>query len=1421
MDAGRHPLIDVVTMSQVVGCEGSAGDFRVRVKRRPRYVKEELCVACGQCAQACPVAVDGADFDSMMKARRAIYRPFPQSVPACYLIDHSGTPPCKLTCPIGQDVQGYLALIAAGRPEQAHALIRRTSALPSVCGRVCFHPCEGGCRRAYIDEPLAVKNLKRFALEGTPVPESLFERPDATGKTVAIVGSGPAGLAAAHDLAQKGHGVVVLEREAELGGMLRVGIPSYRLPRDVLDADIDVIRRMGVEFRTGVAVDAAALAGLKAEHDAVFVATGAHKSVTPGLPGDHAEGVFQGLEFLRRHNLGDTPAIGSRVAVIGGGNTAIDAARTARRVGADEVVVYYRRSRAEMPADHEEVEALQAEGIRIEFLVAPTRVLAAEGRVTGLELQRMELGEADASGRRRPVPIPGSETEVPADALMLAIGQLPDSDIVGDWGMELARWGTFVVDELTCGSDRDGVFAGGDAVRGPSSVVEAMADGKRAAQAIDNLFCGRQVTEGLEPPSEPPEPPGPEERLTLRIETEVKHRVAMPELDPATRADGFDEVELGYTAEMAAAEAARCLDCGICSRCHECEAVCEVHAIDFDQPDEEFELDAGAILVAAGFAEFDAHKLGNYGYGRLPDVVTSLEFERMLSASGPTQGHVVRPSDRTTPKRIVFIQCAGARGEGGRLYCSRFCCMNAVKDSMLVRQHDPEVEDVTILYTDLRAFGKGFDDFVQRSRDEESARYVRGRPAKVELAEDGSTLEVYVEDTLAHRQERIPADLVVLSVAAAPSEGAIELAGLLGIETDEYGFIARRDPSISAVETTRDGVFVAGSAVGPQVIPDAVAQASAAAARAQLFLAPHRITEEEEEPEPLDLSGPPRVGVFVCSCGANIGGVLDVEDLAAYAGDLPGVVAAETSMFSCAMTGQDQLVEMIREHELNRVVVASCTPRTHEPVFQETCARVGFNPYLLDMVNIRDQCSWVHADELDAAQLKARSLIRMSVARARHLEPLHKGEVPMTRSALVIGAGIAGIQAATDLAEQGFGVTLVEKTARLGGRLAPPNLMTLYPNMRPASVVLAEKVARLKRTDARILLSTEVSGISGFVGSFEATLVGATEEVVPAGVLILAFGTELYDPAGEFGYGQLQGVITSEQLEREMWRGDGVVRPGGELPKSASFILCVGSRDPEGFSGCSRYCCPTAIKQAIHLCRQGVDTTVFYRDIRTISTGAEEMYREARGMGVLFVRIPPGQSPEVVGEGGVEAVRCFDDLLGKRLEVASDLVVLSIGMKPRQPETKDFHLMLKTSLGLDGYFLERHPELAPVETAVEGVLLAGTLQGPKDIVDTVAQASAAAAKASVLLAYDSVRVEPTVSVVDEVRCRACGTCVEVCPFAAPDLVEAEPGWRAARINASLCKGCGVCASWCPSGAVEARHFTDAQVHAAIEAVAAG
>ena len=860
--------------------------------------------------------------------------------------------------------------------------------------------------------------------------------------------------------------------------------------------------------------------------------------------------------------------------------------------------------------------------------------------------------------------------------------------------------------------------------------------------------------------------------------------------------------------------------------CSNCADACPRDAIDFDQRVRNVDVNVGAVIVATGFDEFDPRVMRNYGYGVYENVMTSLEFERMLSASGPTQGRVVRPTDRKPPKRIVFVQCVGARGEGGQHFCSRFCCMNAVKDAMLAKIHDPDVTSMTILYTDLRAFGKGFDQFVGRSREVDEIHYVRGRPAKI-VGDDDGDLIVYAEDTLAGEQVKLEADLVVLSVAARPNETARDLAEALGVELDRYGFFRKRDPDSFYLETTRDGVYLCGSAGGPQVIPDCVAQASGAAALAAKHVAACRVPDEALEVEAVDTSGEPRVGVFVCHCGANIAGLLDIGNLVEHARALDGVVYASDELFACSDTSQRAVQDAIAEHKLNRLVVAACTPRTHEPVFRKACEAVGLNAYLFEMVNIRDQCSWVHVGAPQAALARARDQISMAVARARRLEPLHMIDVPMERAALVVGGGIAGLQAALEIARQHFKTILVEKTDKLGGRLNKPSLTKLYPSGRDAEKLIDEKIVQLEEAGVEVMLNTEVARVDGFVGNFDVELAdasgkkkGATKKV-RAGAIVLATGADLYEPKGEYGYGEYPNVITILELEQNFAAHDGRAVVDGKQPENVAFIQCVGSRCEDGNPGCSRYCCPSAIKQALALREYGANVTVFYKDIRTVSDGAEEMYRNARGKGVLFVKVAEEERPEVVGAKAAEAVEAYDVLLRARVRAPADLVVLSTGMVPREPDTTILQSIFKIPRGDDKFLMERHPELGPVETTTDGVFIVGCLQAPKDIADSLSQASAAAAKVARLLARDSVKLEPTIAEVNEDLCRGCGQCAEICEFNAPELVQLESGVYVARINEALCKGCGTCAVWCPTGAVMARHFTDLQIHTMLETALQG
>lgn len=847
--------------------------------------------------------------------------------------------------------------------------------------------------------------------------------------------------------------------------------------------------------------------------------------------------------------------------------------------------------------------------------------------------------------------------------------------------------------------------------------------------------------------------------------------------------------------------------------CERCRRACERQAIDYDMQVQDVEVPVGAVIVATGFEVFDPYAMKTYGYSVSPEVMTGIEFERMLNASGPTRGRIIRPSDRKPPKRLAFVQCVGVRGERDCQYCSRFCCMNSVKNAMLAKEHEPGIEQVTIFYSDIRAFGKGYESFFNRSKEHDYIRYFRGKPSKIVRDAQTGELHIFVEDTFAGKPDKVVADMVVLASAAVPAEGTARLAETLGIELDESGFFKVVEENGEPLSTTREGIFLCGCARGPEDIPDSVAQGSGAAAAAQRYVAACRVEEVKQEIPPLNTDGPPRVGVFLCHCGVNIAGVVDVRSVADYVRELPGVVHVEDNLFLCSDAGQKLIQERVVEKGLNRVVVAACTPRTHEPIFQESLRLIGFNPYLFEMVNVRDQCSWVHSQEPERATLRARDQIRMGVARAHRLEPLEKRQISIERAVVVIGGGIAGIEAALRLDAQGFPVYLVEKEDELGGRLR--ELAFLAPHELPARTLLERKLAQLQASDVHVMTSVQVTQVTGFVGNFEVT---TTRGLLRAGALILAIGAQPYQPAEEFAYGQTHAVMTNYELEHALAGGDADLFVGGRRVERVAFIQCVGSRNPDKNPNCSRICCGTTVRQARQLRRMGAEVVVFYRDMRTASHGGEEAYRQARGEGVIFVRVPDGRPPEVVPLAQGCHVRAFDAMLRDTVETDVDLVVLAAGLVPREPDTSKFREMLKVPCGPDGFVLERHPKLGPVETTSEGIFVAGCVQGPKGVGDALSQAAAAAAKASILMSRDQVSLDATTCTVLEERCRACGTCVSICQFHAPELYVLPSGARVARINEALCKGCGTCASWCPSDAIKARHFTDAQIEAMLEAM---
>jgi heterodisulfide reductase subunit A len=853
------------------------------------------------------------------------------------------------------------------------------------------------------------------------------------------------------------------------------------------------------------------------------------------------------------------------------------------------------------------------------------------------------------------------------------------------------------------------------------------------------------------------------------------------------------------------------LDRENCSECGICVEKCPRGAVNLDDRGEDLELRVGSVVVATGFEVFDPTVVKAYGFGLYDNVITSMQMERFLNASGPTQGHILRPSDGKVPKKIGFVQCVGTRGEAGLQYCSRFCCMNSIKDCMLVKQHAPEIEELKIFYIDIRAAGKGFEEFYQRSLEMPELCYIRGRPSKILEDSETKDLIVQVEDGEAGKINDFQLDMVVLSSGAIANRSNKRLSEILSIEQDESGFFKAGVENGSPLESTKEGIYLCGCASGINDISDSVAQGSGAAAEAGKHVFKARLEERKEEILELDVSGPPRIGVFVCHCGINIAGVLDIDALKKYAETLPDVVFVRDSLFLCSDDGQRRLQEMIKKKKLNRVVAAACTPRTHEPIFRESCARIGLNPYLFEMVNVRDQCSWVHTEKPQEATEKAKDLIRMGVAKARLLEPLYKQSIKIDRKVLVIGGGISGMRAALDLEAQGFQVTLIEKEKKLGGALN--SLHRIYPQDLSASDLLGAMVEKIKNSKVEVLIDTETTDIKGFIGNFE---VFTSKGELKVGTIVLAIGGEIYQPEGEFGYGKFKNVITNLELERMIKDNQGDIIIDGERPKTVAFIQCVGSRDLEKNPACSRFCCPTTIKQAIELKKRGTNVMVFHRDMRTVGTKAEEHYRTAREMGVRFLKYTPEIKPQVVGQERVSGLEMLEPALNRNLRLPVDAVVLACGMISNEIETGRLQGILKVPRGADGFFMERHAKLGPVETTVEGVFVCGTASGPKDISDSIAQGSAAAAKVTTFICRDTIELEPTTCIVDADMCRGCGKCVRVCEFLAPKLVEKSPGIFVAEINQALCKGCGTCASWCPTGAITAKHFTDRQVESMIE-----
>ncbi|MFX1560099.1 MAG: FAD-dependent oxidoreductase [Promethearchaeota archaeon] len=834
-EVARHPNIDLLTYAEVKSVQGETGDFMVRVHKNSRFVDEDKCSGCGECIPVCPVEVPN-EFDQGLGFRKAIYTPFPQATPNVVTVDKKGDPACRSTCPAGVNVQGFVTMMKHGKMDEAIEIVRRAIPFPGVLGRVCIGFCEGECERGMHDESISIRNLHRFLADYershcvAPVESKIDKK-----ERVAVVGGGPGGISCAYHLAKMGYPVTIFEAREKAGGMLRYAIPEYRLPREILDEEIQRVIDMGVKIKTNSKVSSIHNL-MEKGFKAVFVATGAWKSNKLKIEGEESDGVVHAIDFLERVNKGENIEIGKRVAVIGGGDAAVDSARTAIRLGAREVTLIYRRSHVEIPAIPGEVEDAKEEGVKFMLLTTPVEILSRKGKLVGVRCVKMRLGEPDHSGRRRPVPIQNSEFTMAVDTMIVAIGQSTDQKGV-QTELSCSEWATIKADPITLETNVPGVFAGGDVVLGPLTVVKAVGHGKEAAISIDRYIRGVDIKEGRRN--------GIHRVQSFEVDKTgipFEKREAMPKQAVITRVRKFTEVELGFNEAMAAAEAERCLGCAVCCECERCVAACTRDAIDHSMEDKVIDLHVGAIILATGYKLFDVEEYPQLGYGRLPNVIHAMEYERLINAAGPTHGHLVRLTDGKVPKSIGFIQCVGARDvQKGVPYCSRVCCMYGIKNAVMAKEHHPDTE-VTIYYADIRAFGKGFEEFYEMARTRFGVNFVRGRVAEVLHNKERDSLSVRFENTETGFLQQVDHDLVVISPGVQPPDGLADIAVELNMNLSEEGYVRVEDCMTRPVDTSIDGVFVCGCADGPKDIPDSVSAGSAAAMRATIVLS--KVDEE-------------------------------------------------------------------------------------------------------------------------------------------------------------------------------------------------------------------------------------------------------------------------------------------------------------------------------------------------------------------------------------------------------------------------------------------------------------------------------------------------------------------------------------------------------------------------------------------------
>ncbi len=849
-------------------------------------------------------------------------------------------------------------------------------------------------------------------------------------------------------------------------------------------------------------------------------------------------------------------------------------------------------------------------------------------------------------------------------------------------------------------------------------------------------------------------------------------------------------------------------------KCRACEKFCPTGAINFEDREKHLSIDVGAVILAPGFHPFDPSGFDFYGYGRITDVVTSLEYERMLSASGPCMGHLIRPSDHTEPKKIAWLQCVGSRSTNRckNGYCSSVCCMYAIKQAVVTAEHLNEgIPQQTIFFMDIRSHGKDFERYYETAAAK-GIRFVRARPHTILAGKNnmGVTMQYTAEDGRMHCEDF---DLAVLSIGLeAPEDGPV-LAAKFGIELNSYGFAQTTD--FEPVRSTRPGIFVTGAFQAPKDIPQAVTEASTAACEAARALMPARgaLTHEKTYPAEQDVtSQEPVIGVFVCSCGINIASVVDVDAVAQYARTLPHVGFVENNLFTCSADTQSLIAEKIREHHLNRVVIAACTPRTHEPLFQDTLREAGLNGFLVEMANIRNHNAWVHQALPEAATQKAKDQVRMAVARVAQNDPLRQLKVDVVQKALVIGGGVAGMNAALALADQGFDCVLLEKSDRLGGnarRLAATDRGQKVAPMLTRLIERTESHARIKVLKKAVLRSA-VGSVGNFVSKIE---VDGDTRAVTYGTAVVATGAAEYQPR-EYLYGQDERIMTHLQFDDQLAQNEAAVGRA----RSSVFIQCVGSREPQR-PYCSRLCCTHSVKNALRLKTLNPEMNVYilYRDIRTYGE-REDLYKSARDLGVIFIRYGLDSQPVVSRKGDDLFVEVFDPVAQLPLKLYADYLVLAAAVVPHDHQA--LVELFKCGVNADGFLNEAHPKLRPVDMSVDGLFVAGLCHYPKPMDESIAQARAAASRAGLILAKEEMQLDAIKSYVTE-NCDGCALCVDVCPYRAIKLEQEKIDGRSHIVtDPALCKGCGLCAATCPKEGVYVHGFTLPQLKAQVEALLA-